>query len=196
MINTGQELLQSIKAVRLFFGDLGRLLTAADGLMDERGWEPLGDGSCLFWTSMNIAKGEHWIPRIASRHYRNAENFPRTVTVVTLLLDDSDITDFRLSEPTVSGSFFTFPVEIPEDKVYLDRWNACWFGYCQASLDGTPCTIDKTDSDWQASWRWDYMQVFGRPLVGITSQEVLSELIVVPLLKLVENHNRSVQNHP
>ena len=183
-MSTGSNLLESIKGVRKFFGDLGQLLTASDGIMAERGWEPIGDSTCLFWTSMSISKGTHWVPRIAMRNYLCPEHAPKTLAMISLLIDDFEM-DFSLTEPAVCASYFVMLDDIPPSECWVERWHACWLGYRDVPLDGTPYTIDTSDEHWKPSHRFKHMQVFGRPLVEITNQDLLNQKIITPLLSLI-----------
>jgi hypothetical protein len=187
MTARGEELLAAVKGVRNFFGDLSQLLVAGDALLGERSWEPAGDPHCLAWLSSSVHQGHQWVPRVAFRRYTNPAECPRVLAQISLLLDDHDM-DFKLTEPVVTGSYFDFTGATAEEKLQLKRRHACWFGYRSPPLDGTPLTITDTDPSWAPSWRWRHMQVFGRPLVEVTSQASLQQVITDPLLHLIRQH--------
>ena len=189
-MSSGPELLQSIKGVRQFFADIGRLLQAAEGIMAERGWEVVGDATCLFWTSAHVGKAAHWLPRIATRQYVCPEQAPRIMAIVSVLIDDFDM-GYTLTEPAVSGAYFVLPDETPSNQCWLEKWNACWVGYRSVPLDGSPYTVDMNDPYWKPVNRFKYMQVFGRPLVEITNQDALKEKIIDPLLGLIAAYSES-----
>ncbi len=188
MTAKGEELLASIKSVRNFFGDLGHLLVAADALLGERSWQPIGDASCLVWLSYSVYQGQQWIPRMAYRRYLNPPEFPGVLAQVSLLLDDYEM-EFKLTEPVVSGSYFV----LASEGAQLKRWHTCWFAYRSPPLDGTPLTINNTDRHWDPGWGWSHMQVFGRPLVEVTSQALLQQMITDPLLRLIRQHSEQTE---
>lgn len=189
-MNTGPELLQSIRGVRNFFADLSGLLRASDALMGERSWEAVGDATCLFWNSASVEKGTYWIPRVAARHYVCPNHTPRTVAIVSLLIDDFEM-DYELKEPVVAAAYFVLRDDIPSDQCWMDRWHACWCGYRKVPLDGSPYTVDTSDKLWKPAHRFKHMQVFGRPLVEITNQVLLQEKVIDPLLALVSSYSQS-----
>jgi hypothetical protein len=189
----GEELLGAIKGVRNFLGDLSQLLVAAESLLGERSWAPIGDDNCLVWLSYSVHQGHQWMPRIALRRYINEPEFPRVLAQISLLLDDHEM-DFRIAEPVISGSYFVFPEETAEQKHKLKKSrHACWVGYRSVGLDGKPLTIDEKDPGWDSKWGWKYMQVFGRPLVEVTSQAQLKEMITDPLLHLIRQRIEPAQ---
>jgi len=191
----GRELFAAIKSMRAFLGDVSQLMVTAEALMGESSWEPIwGTASCTADMSYSISGGRKWMPREAARPYVNAEAYPRIVALVAVLLDD-DGRDYRIDEPVVSASYFVFPETDGEWEPRLDFWNAKWFGWCKPGLDGTPGSRDSQHPKWQASYGWTYMQVFGRPLVEIADETKLKELIVDPLLGLVEDHASQSGGH-
>ena len=135
-MSSGRDLLDALKGVRRFFGDLGKLLTASDAIMGEQGWEVSGDATALFWTSASVSKAPHWVPQVAFRNYVCAESFPRTLTCVSILIDDCEL-EYQLREPVVSGAYFVYLDDLAPEQCWLARWNACWCGYRDVPLDGS-----------------------------------------------------------
>jgi hypothetical protein len=78
----GKELLDTIRGMRRFLGDLSQLLMTADGIMSENSWEPVWGSGCLAEMSYNVSLGHKWMPREAVRPYINPENFVRIVAVL------------------------------------------------------------------------------------------------------------------
>lgn len=187
-MNSGTELIRALKGVRQFFTDVGQLLLAAESMMAEQSWEPVGDSGCVVWTSASIAKSSIWLPRFAARHYVCAQKFPNVVGLIAVLIDDCEIESVELTEPIVSASFFVLPEETPEGHCWVDRWNAWWFGYGYVAADGTPYSINSDHEDWKDTHRWKSMTMFGWPLVAITNQDILKAKIVDPLIQLMVNH--------
>ena len=188
MRGKGEDLLQSIKSMRSFLGDLGQLMMTAESLMGERSWEPAwGQAGCVAEMSSSISAGHLWMPREAARAYKNEQAFPNVFAMIAVLLDDYD-REYNLAEPVVSASYFVYPETGDQETPTIPFWYAKWFGWCGTSVDGAPVSQSRQDDGWQDSWKWDYMQVFGHPLVEITNEKMLAERIVDPLLKLMENH--------
>jgi len=180
---SGTELLASIKSMRAFLGDVSMLLQTADKLMEAQAWEGLWGANSLFEMSYRVGSGTSWMPREAVRVYRNESRYAQIMAMVSVLLDD-DAVDYKLDQPVVSASCYV----MQPGKKELLYWNCRWFGWWELEADGTVERIGKDDKDaaWKPSWGWDEMHVFGRPLVEITDEAKLKELIIDPLFKLID----------
>jgi hypothetical protein len=189
MTEKGEELFRGLKGVRDFLSDLAQLLVAGDGLMAEHSWEPVGDATCLQGLSYSMYQGRLWLPRAAFRRYTNKAEQPRVVAMISLILDEEIE---KLTEPVLAGTEFVFPDTTPEEKIWVGPWNASWAGWRKAPLDGSPIIVDDNDQHWNKSWGWRYMKTFARPLVNVTSQSTLQELIVAPLLGLLREPQEPV----
>jgi len=106
--------------------------------------------------------------------------------MIAVLLDDHKIEEYKLEEPVVSGSYFVFPKEMATDKIKVDFYQSRQFGWCEAEADGIPVGMDNSDEYWLEEYGWNFMEVFGRPLVEITNEEALKEKIIDPLLQLID----------
>jgi len=189
MNTQGKQLLASIKSTRNFLGDLSQLLMTADGLMGENSWESIWGSSALGELSYTVSSGHLWMPREATRPYRNKGNYPNVIAMVAVLLDDYQL-DYKLLEPVVSASYFVFPKETAEEKIRLDFSQCRWFGWSKVPTNGTPATIDDSDPRWKPTYVWKYMQVFGQPLVEVTNETVLKEKVIDPLLRLIKENKQ------
>jgi hypothetical protein len=189
IMSKGEELLKAIKSMRDFLGDVSLLLRSADALMAEKSWETLGGSGCLSDMSYSVNAGHLWMPREASRSYRNSSEYPNIVAMVAVLLDDFQ-RDYRVTEPVVSASYFIFPVDTSEKITKLELWQSGWFGWLEAQRNGAPVEMDDKCREWEEENRWKYMQVFGRPLVEVNNEALLKEMIIDPLLRLIEQHHK------
>ncbi len=187
MTTQGNELLESIKSVRNFFGDISQLLMTADGIMSEESWEPMWGSSCLGDMSYHVSLGHKWMPREAWRPYKNTETYPNVIVIITVFLDDYQ-REYKLSEPVVAGSYFVFPQGQTEDTIGLDFWHTRCLGWCTVNFDGTPDSVDTYKPEWKATYGWDHMEVFGWPLVEITKESLLKERIIDPLLQMIDGY--------
>jgi len=184
----GEELLVSIKSMRNFLGDISKLLRTADVHMGELSWESLWGSGSLGEMSYSVAAGHLWMPREAARAYRNKESYPDVLAMVAVLLDDFQ-QEYKLTEPIVSASYFVFPSGISEKKMVLEYWQSRWFGWCSCLPDGTLLYVDENNDDlYEQEFNWNYMGVFGRPLVEISNEKLLKDLLIDPLVKHINNY--------
>jgi hypothetical protein len=92
--------------------------------------------------------------------------------------------DYRLAEPVVAASYFVYPGGIP--KKPATAYAGCqWFGRLAVPSDGACCRIDASHRLWKQDLKWTSMEVFGWPLVAITDESRLQELVIAPLLRLL-----------
>ena len=183
----GKELLESIKSMRNFMGDIGQLLMTADGIMGEESWEPLWGTGCLAEMSYTVSSGHKWIPREAIRPYKNYDSYPGIIAVISILLDDYQ-REYKIQEPAVTASYFALPEETAKEAMKIEFWKGRCLGWCKVELDGTPDSIDKYEPEWKTTYGWKHMEVFGWPLVEITKETLLKERIIDPLLQMIDRY--------
>ena len=183
----GKELLESIKSVRNFLGDISQLLMTADGIMGEKSWEPIWGASCLGDLSYNVSMGNKWMPREAWRPYKNKELYPNVIAIITVFLDDYQ-REYKLSEPIISTSYFVFPEDKTGDTIKLDFRQTRCFGWCKTPHNGTIDSIDNYEPNWKTTYGWKHMEAFGWPLVVITKETLLKEKIIDPLVQMIDRH--------
>jgi len=188
MEQQGVELLKAIKSVRSFLSDVSQLLSTADALMAEKSWESDRGSYCLGGLSYTVGAGHKWMPREAGRSYRNKDEYPNVIAIISVLLDDDD-NDYKLSEPVVSGSCFVFPEDISEKKLSLDYWNYSWFGWFKMNADGIPGKFSASAAKgrWSEVYDWEKVKIFGAPLVSVTNEALLKENIINPLINIIED---------
>lgn len=187
MNTQGKELLESIKSMRNFLGDISQLLMTADGMMGEKSWEPLWGSGCLAEMSYHVSLGHKWMPREATRPYINYDGYPGIIAVISILLDDYQ-REYEIQEPAISASYFVLPEEVAKEDMKLEFWQGRCIGWCKVDLDGTPDSIDKYEPDWKTTYGWKHMEVFGWPLVEITAETLLKERIIDPLLQMIDTY--------
>ena len=170
-----------------FFSDLGQLLVAGDVLMAEQSWDP-ADPICLKGLSYSHFQGRRWVPRSAFRRYTNKADYPLVVAMISLLLLDES--DFKLTEPIISGALFVFPEGTASEKVRVEAWNAHWAGWRTTRLDGTPLSVDDSDPYFEKGWGYCRVQFFAIPLVEVENQAALKGRVIDPLLRMI-NENKS-----
>ncbi len=186
MTDSGPELLKAIRRIRDFFSDVSQLLVTAQTLMAQHGWETGKDSNCLFGLSYSVYQGRQWLPRFAARKMTNGAAFPGVVAMVSVLLDDVDESS-RLTEPVVAAGYFLMSsgLGVP------DNWHACWFGWRGEAPDGRPYSVADTDPNWKSNWGWRWHEGFARPLVSVTDQASLENLIVNPFLAMIAAHKEA-----
>lgn len=186
MTQQGKELLQAIKSMRNFFGDVSHLLRTAEALMGEKSWEVNTSSGCLYEMSYSVNAGHLWMPREAVRTFKS-DSYPRTIVMIAVLFDDYK-EEYKLEEPVVSGSYFVFPEKMEPEKIKLDFYQSRQFGWCEAAMDGISVEMDDSDKYWYKEYGWKYMLVFGHPLVEISNEEALKVKIINPLIALIERN--------
>jgi hypothetical protein len=181
MSENGQELLKAIRRIQDFYLDVSQLLITAQTLMGGHGWEPEKELNCLIGISYSVNQGKQWLPRIAFRRMTNPATFPGIVAVIAVLLDNLDNYS-KLTEPVVAGGYFLM---LPE-QVRLDSGNVYWFGWRGQETDGRTYTVTKTDSGYREKYGWQRHEGFLRPLVEVNNQARVEELVVKPLVAMIE----------
>lgn len=187
MTTQGNDLLESIRSMRNFLGDVSQLLNTTDALMGEKSWEPLWGSSCVGELSYTVSSGHKWMPREAWRPYKNAEAYPNVIAIITAFLDDYQ-REYKLSEPIVSAAYFVFPEDQKDEATKLGSWHTRCFGWCKTPLDGTIDSIDKYKPEWKTTYGGKHMEVFGWPLVDITKETLLKDRIIDPLLQMIDSY--------
>jgi hypothetical protein len=187
----GKELLESLKGMRNFLGDLSQLLMTADGIMGESSWEPLWGSTCLSEMSYSVSLGHKWMPREVVRPYKNEDNFPGIIAVISILLDDYQ-RDYKLEEPVISGSYFAFPRGKAKEGIKLEFILGICFGYCKLKPDGSRDSIDRYKVEWKTTYGWERMEVFGEPLADITNETLLNEKIIDPLFGMIRESRQDL----
>jgi hypothetical protein len=177
--STGPKLLETIRAIRDFFGDLSQLLITAQTLMAARGWVAKDESTCLFGLSYSLYEGRQWMPRFAARWLTNA-SAPGVMAYVSILLDTYD-EEGSLDEPVVAAGYFV----LSDGHAQLRHWNTCWYCWRGETADGRTYAVNADDPNWKAGWGWQRHEGFARPLVAMTDQDSLVRLVVEPLLALL-----------
>jgi len=175
----GPKLLEAIRAIRDFFGDLSQMLITAQTLMAAREWVAKEESTCLFGLSYSLYEGRQWMPRFAARWFTNP-SAPGVVASISILLDSYD-DEGSLAEPVVAAGYFV----LSDGQAQLRHWNTCWYCWRGEAADGRTYAITANDPQWKAGWGWQRHEGFARPLVSVTDQDSLARLIVEPLLALL-----------
>jgi hypothetical protein len=191
MTVNGPELLKAIRRIRAFFSDVSQLLLTTQTLMAQHGWKTVEGANCVYKLSGSVYLGRQWLPRVAARKMTNTTAFPGVVAMVSVLLDEVN-ESVKFTEPVVAGGYFLMSSE----QEALGSWNASWFLWRGQAADGRPYTVADSDPDWKSSWGWGWHEGFARPLVAVTDQAKLEELVVNPLLAMIKAHMPSSSAAP
>lgn len=183
MTDNGPELLKAIRRIRAFFSDVSQLLVTAQTLMAQHGWQTGEGANCVYELSGSVYLGRQWFPRVAARKMTNATAFPDIVAMVAVLLDDVN-ESVKFTEPVVAGGYFL----MSSKQEALGNWNASWFLWRGQAADGRSYTVADSDPGWKSGWGWRWHEGFARPLVAVTDQAKLEELVVSPLLAMIASH--------
>mgnify|MGYP001568595060 CR=1 FL=1 len=196
MTDSGKELSGSIRQFRKMFIDLSKLLQTVDELMRNEGWvyPPSDRGSqnnVVLAASATINYPERWMPYVLFRFYTKP-NRPSILSYVSVLLDDDVDGEYRLEEPLVTAGFFDY------GNKEADQWEAWWCKWHMYSDEADrkdDGSVISSYGGWKEEWKkeeqgitypFEEFKVFARPLVELTTPEIVKAKITDELLKLLE----------
>jgi hypothetical protein len=191
MNENGKTIIDLIKEVRQLSEDLHLLLSTADGLMKEKGWEPFKNKSiktAMTEHSPSLDIPEEWYPYYLFRFYRkDKSNF---LLFISVLLYNDNEGHYEITEPLITAGYFDYGQEKVTFNTF-EYWYAKWFGYLKEKADGI---IHSSDDNWKDKWktfsnedsRINYPFIkwmcFGLPLTNITNSDELKSKIIKPLI--------------
>lgn len=182
----GQLLLQAVRQVRGYFGEVSVLLRTVDAAMNAEGWTTEGNG-CLYDMSYTIQQPDRWMPAFICRHYTNKQhaNVWATACVVVEYLE---AIPKPVVEPLLIGQVFTFPAGLNRDKWLTKAQYANWHVWLpDRQDDGSVSTIDPRKQWPEEKTLAEEMKSFARPLVEFADEQAVKTLFVSPLAILAKN---------
>ena len=72
MTTEGQDILRVFQDLRKLFEQVGLLLSTADQIMGEAGWEPKAGNTCLYESSAALYAPKQWMPYYLFRLFRQS----------------------------------------------------------------------------------------------------------------------------
>ncbi len=179
MIQTGPEILNSLRSLKKFLGSIRQLLGAGESLMQESGWSQFGGNIAYSETSRSFHEPDLWIPFFVCRFFRkNSE--PNLLSFVTVILDDPDAPE-RIVEPLVSSGYLNYGSGETIGAIYNIT-----DGYIALLPDKIPTEMSDIPLDLIPSASGKRILVAARalavPLADVVDTETLKKKVIEPLL--------------
>lgn len=181
MEDNGRTILKAVQSVRKLMQDIARLLGAAEGMMQEAGWDSsIGGGTATAESSVALSSPERWIPYYAFRFFTHPQR-QDVLAFVSVILDDPD-RRVQFEEPLVSMGLLEYEERTTPKGGDWDWWFArlaCWTP--EVTRDGEVCCPSKDVAVENASYiRRVY--ALALPLAQVNNGDELKENVVDPFL--------------
>ncbi|MCC7507950.1 MAG: hypothetical protein IT464_01080 [Planctomycetes bacterium] len=174
----GKNLIQMLRDVRKYFGEVAKLLGVAESSLEEHGLE-LAEKSAYKYGSALLSYPGDWLPYVVIRMFKVSQ--PGVRVFVSAILDLYPEYDAVLTQPIVCSGWIDFGDQNPEDvTTYWVPSSHVRIGHHPA--DGKWYTTRNTESKHPIELR-----AFGVPLTSILGEPQLQSLVLQPLLKEVES---------
>lgn len=181
MSEMSKEILKLMIQTRKIFEQVGALLSTADGLMGEAGWDAITN-TCLSGSSASINLPKQWMPYEVFRFYKK-EDSANLLLFVCVLLDARDDYESELGQSLITAGCFDYG----ESEVG-DKWSYWWsrfHGYMpERTDDGVVHHVDPKTQWPSESYPFETVSTFAWPLASIENTSDLKEKIIEPLLQL------------
>lgn len=178
MCDEGQQILESTRNFRRYMENVGELLSTAEAMMTNHGYESCGNTACS-GGSNSIDWPNYWVPQDAFRFLAHKNG--RILIVISAILDDIDSPD-SLEQPLVSAAWFKYGKKVGNKWSYdLSR---IILSVQEYSLDGEMNTIPtEITSEFSSSVEISSSQALAVPLVNIQSERDIEGQIISPLVE-------------
>lgn len=184
MSNVSKEILGLMQETRRIFQQISALLSTADGLMGEGGWDAAAGSTCLSYSSSSINLPKQWIPYEAFRFYKKGDS-TNLLLFICIMLDAAD--RYELTQSLITAGCFDYG----EDTVGNgagSNWHYWWPRFhClmkERTDDGVVYRASPKE-EWPAeNYPFNCVSTFAWPLTIIADTSDLKEKIVGPLLRL------------
>lgn len=204
MSETGTNIVEGFRTLRVFCHEVAKMLRTADGMMEDADWTSAGNRT-VDKTSRAIGEPDDWLPSLFVRCYEN-DDYPDLVAFVSVILRDPVVdNETEIDEALISAGYIEF--EDGKEVASLD-WAARagvghgWMGDKDGTRkdDGTLYSVNPKDDEecwdekeWKGVARFN---TFAHPLDEITSAGLLKEKVVQPLLEMLSQHGSQAGNSP
>lgn len=179
MTDNGKHLFGAIKQIRIFCGEIARMLGDCDRLMREFNWA--APVTAISGSSASINLPHQWIPYEVFRIYRNKET-PSIAKSVSVVFDD-EWHEGRVDEPIIVASSFQ---SVNDNDIELEYWDPHWWylGVAKGKLDATLHVIDSSTKFSKEFVRFREILTFGRVMTEIVDVESIKISLTDALLDL------------
>lgn len=176
----GKTTLAALGEVRRFFGEISKMLLAADAMMRDAGWEQRNGSTATAGNAFSIHSPQYWMPSKLFRFYRcDASNLLIPCVSVILGSDEKN-----LDEPLVCGAvveYETNNLPVGTQLYGISTWHL-WVP--DRKDDGSTNCIEPR-ALWPTETGAKKMTSFALPLMVIKESSSLRELVIEPVLKVL-----------
>lgn len=182
----GKQMVESLAMTRRLFGQISKLIQAADSSLAEAGWECSSTNKCTDLTG-HVGRPKKWMPQNIYRiyNYNDAENtgLEKDISLFIGVLLDQDMSWQGFDEPWLTFGLFQFA------PGHAKSWDEDWVKSpleARQEPNGTFFTWD-IDSGDEGEEGFIYEAFAAIPLISIESMEDLKIRLIEPLLQEVES---------
>jgi hypothetical protein len=185
MTDAGGNVLLAVRQIRDLFEEISRLISTANSLMEEQGWNSAIDYSKAISVSNALAQPRSWLPYEIFGLYRSPD-LPHIFAFITVILDHRREQE-RLAEPLLSAGWFDYG-EGNKARTNPPYSFAGWhLEVPDRKNDGTKVatnlqTAPRRIRGQMEKHRIDTVTTFALPLVAIGDSNALKEKVIGPLL--------------
>jgi hypothetical protein len=189
MLNeAGMQIPEGLAQARRFLGEISLFLQAADGMLEEVGWECSSGNRCTDLTG-HVLRPKEWMPRTLHRFYGlpvgDEGGEGKLVTLFLGVLLDRAPGGGGFQEPWLTYGLFE----------HLIDYRYTWSEWVEASLDDghEPDGIfhfgDKSSEDPGYDPALYHQVMAGIPLISIESSDDLKRIVIDPLLRVAQERS-------
>lgn len=174
-MSIGEEMKKVYDEMVKVYTDTSRLIAVIEGEFTKKGWTAVGDHGITWDRSASYESPEFWLPYFMQRVYTK-DNVKKGVAF-NILFDGLD-EDHQIAYPIISGA-----VAERTDSLSLGKCNPItWAGW---EKDSNPLS-----NDYPKLYQTEYTDItitnYFLPLDKISSEAMVRELIVEPLIQMYE----------
>jgi hypothetical protein len=178
----GNEMLKAVRQVRNLFVEVSRLLSTADGLMQETGWVPAYGSYAISNFSYAISSPRAWMPYVAWRFYKDQSASHLLTSIGVVLEDENDNTS--VTQPLLFALAQDYGQGVDVGPNWDSRYASLHCRRRDFRVDGTPSAVEDVENvPWKAGLKPKRAVSFGLPLVSITGSTDLRDRVVSPLVR-------------
>lgn len=186
-MNDGAQILKGLTQTRVFFKQVGLLIRTAEEQLMEAGWESIGGRKSSNITS-DYLRPERWMPRDIYRFYVKSneenDNVNSNLVICIGVLLDQEAAWAGFTEPWITCGVYKFNQEFITNN--FNYWDWVYSALeDKHEPEGVFHGWDFSESD-EEDDELLYQAVMALPLVRITDAESLNQLIIIPLLKKID----------
>ena len=188
MSDEGKKILESTRNFRKYLEDIGRLLSKAEIMMLNHGYEAVPDNTALVGAGASIKKPEQWLLQDAFRFFRHKKN-KHILAVVSVIIDDLHEPS-SICQPIVSALWFNYENEVKKKPEQKESKNAWMYKFSRTmlklekpDLGGKMIDIFPELEEYFGKSGILASQALAVPLVDFQSERDIEKKIITPLVE-------------